>query len=192
MLNTRCLCGCLCECVHVGVNALGPAWARLPGHLDPSPRWGGGPRPWGSGSRAAGRPRPIPLCLSCPPVAGRGHRGHFLLPPFDLVIKQNKFTFWRYLQCLFFFVTQVNSIHTVYTNIYKIFLLQAYRWVHRPRHRVPQTLFPRRSLGLGECPALRGPSLWLGQHLQVSSRARYGLCMCTCAAQCGSACFTRR
>lgn len=55
-----------------------------------------------------------------------------------------------YLQRLSSFVTQVNSVHTVYTNIYKIFLLQAYRWVPWPHSHMWVH-------GTAEAPALPRP-----------------------------------
>lgn len=79
-----------------------------------------------------------------------------------------------YLQRLSSFVTQVNSVHTVYTNIYKIFLLQAYRWVPWPHSHmwVCGTARPRLSRGLGERPALQRP--------RFSAADAAALCVCVC------------
>lgn len=78
-------------------------------------------------------------------------------------------TFRRHLQCFSFFVTQVNSIHTVYTNIYKIFLLQAYRWVHQPHHHMPQDPLCPGPPSAWSTPYPPGPSI-----CRVFSRTRFG------------------
>lgn len=54
---------------------------------------------------------------------------------------------------------QVNSVRTVYANVYKIFLLQAYRWVPWPHGHATGPPRPPPSLGLAVCSALWGPRM---------------------------------
>ncbi|XP_027945813.1 telomerase reverse transcriptase isoform X3 [Eumetopias jubatus] len=69
-------------------------------------------------------------------------------------MRRKLFAVLRLKCCALFLDLQVNSVHTVYTNIYKIFLLQAYRWVPRPHghrrqaHRGPSPP----SAGRASCP----------------------------------------
>lgn len=119
-------------------GALRPRWAQA---VEP-----GGPR------RHAGRPGCLSPCPFLPgslrqPQQSPDSEGSLVrtwwdvteetvvlfFTSFELVIKQKKFKFQTYFHFLSLWL-QVNSLQTVYTNVYKIFLLQAYRWAHWLRH----------------------------------------------------------